>query len=214
MKHIKLTTLIFGLLLFGCKQTDNKSTSISAEKVETSTDEKEQIQNLIRQALNWADSKNSIDLLPVIADSKDSLYLGFDLELHKQNLDKLRQTNLFSTEFIENYNKIILTLDKGLKNGKYEQWMVGELPPFNFSSDVDAWTLSQDVPYDNPNPFDFVEVKLLDINKGEVNWKWGKPELITEPSWKDFAYKFKVVKEDNKWKISYLEGFDFKESTK
>jgi hypothetical protein len=214
MKHIKLTTLIFGLLLFGCKQTDNKSTSISAEKVETSTDEKEQIQNLIRQALNWADSKNSIDLLPVIADSKDSLYLGFDLELHKQNLDKLRQTNLFSTEFIENYNKIILTFDKGLKNGKYEQWMVGELPPFNFSSDVDAWTLSQDVPYDNPNPFDFVEVKLLDINKGEVNWKWGKPELITEPSWKDFAYKFKVVKEDNKWKISYLEGFDFKESTK
>lgn len=214
MKHIKLTTLIFGLLLFGCKQTDNKSTSISAEKVETSTDEKEQIQNLIRQALNWADSKKSIDLLPVIADSKDSLYLGFDLELHKQNLDKLRQTNLFSTEFIENYNQIILSFDKGLKNGKYEQWKVGELPPFNFSSDVDAWTLSQDVPYDNPNPFDFVEVKLLDINKGEVNWKWGKPELITEPSWKDFAYKFKVVKENNKWKISYLEGFDFKESTK
>ena len=214
MKHIKLTTLIFGLLLFGCKQTDNKSTSVTVEKVETSTDEKEQIQNLIRQALNWADSKNSIDLLPVIADSKDSLYLGFDLELHKQNLNKLRQTNLFATEFIENYNQIILTFDKGLKNGKYEQWMVGELPPFNFSSDVNAWTLSQDVPYDNPNPFDFVEVKLLDINKGEVNWKWGKPELITEPSWKDFAYKFKVVKEDNKWKISYLEGFDFKESTK
>jgi hypothetical protein len=193
MKHIKLTTLIFGLLLFGCKQTDNKSTSVTVKKVETSTDEKEQIQNLIRQALNWADSKNSIDLLPVIADSKDSLYLGFDLELHKQNLNKLRQTNLFATEFIENYNQIILTFDKGLKNGKYEQWMVGELPPFNFSSDVNAWTLSQDVPYDNPNPFDFVEVKLLDINKGEVNWKWGKPELITEPSWKDFAYKFNLI---------------------
>jgi len=214
MKHIKLTTLIFGLLLFGCKQTDNKSTSVTVEKVETSTDEKEQIQNLIRQALNWADSKNSIDLLPVIADSKDSLYLGFDLELHKQNLDKLHQTNLFASEFIENYNQIILTFNKGLKNGKYEQWMVGELPPFNFSSDVNAWTLSQDVPYDNPNPFDFVEVKLLDIDKGEVNWKWGKPELITDPSWKEFEYKFKVVKEDNKWKISYLEGFDFKESTK
>ncbi len=214
MKHIKLTTLIFGLLLFGCKQTDNKSTSVTVEKVETSTDEKEQIQNLIRQALNWADSKNSIDLLPVIADSKDSLYLGFDLELHKQNLDKLHQTNLFASEFIKNYNQIILTFNKGLKNGKYEQWMVGELPPFNFSSDVNAWTLSQDVPYDNPNPFDFVEVKLLDIDKGEVNWKWGKPELITDPSWKEFEYKFKVVKEDNKWKISYLEGFDFKESTK
>ncbi len=214
MKNFKLTILIFGLLLFGCKPTDNDSTSLTDEKAITTTDEKEQIQNLIRQVLNWADSKNSIDLLPVIADSKDSLYLGFDLELHKQNLDKLHKTNLFASEFIENYNQIILAFDKGLKNGKYEQWLVGELPPFNFSSDVNAWNLSQDVPYDNPNPFDFVEVNLLDIDKGEVNWKWGKPELITEPSWKDFEYKFKVVKEDNKWKISYLEGFDFKESTK
>ena len=214
MKHIKLTTLIFGLLLFGCKQTDNKTTSVKVEKIETSTVEKEQIQNLIRQALNWADSKKCIDLLPVISDSKDSLYLGFDLELHKRNLDKLHQTNFFTSDFIENYNQIILTLDKGLKNGNYDQWFVGYLPTFNFGSDINPWTLHQDIPYDNPNPFDFLEVKLLNIEKGEVSWKWGKPELITEPGWKDFEYKFKVVKEDNKWKISYLEGFDFKESTK
>lgn len=214
MKHIILKILIFGLMLFGCKQTENESTSVSEEKATTATGEKEQIQNLIRKVLNWADSKNSIDLLPVIEDSKDSLYLGFDLELHKQNLEKLNMTNLFASEFIENYNQIILAFDKGLKNGKYEPYMFGELPPFNFSSDVNAWTLSQDVPYDIPNPFDFVEVKLLDVNKGEVTWKWGKPELITEASWKDFEYKFKVVKEDNKWKISYMEGFDFKESTK
>jgi len=212
MKYNKLIILIIGLLLFSCKQADNKTTSGEEDYILDITNDKEQIQNLIRQALNWGNSKNSIDLLPVISDSKDSLYIGFDLELHKQNLDKLRQTNLFATEFIENYNQIIFTFDKGLKNGKYEQWMVGELPPFNFSSDVNPWTLSQDIPYDNPNPFDFIEVKYLNIDKGEANWKWGKPELITEPSWKDFEYKFKVLKEDNKWKIAYLEGFDFKES--
>jgi hypothetical protein len=213
MKHIKLTTLIFGLLLFGCNQADNKRTSVTEEKATTSANDIEQIQNIIRQVLNWADTKKSIDLLPVLADSRDSLYIGFDLDKHKQNLDKLQKTNFFATEFIENYNQIILNLDKGLRNGNNEQWLVGDLPTFNFSSGVNPWTLSQDIPYDHPNPFDFVEIKLLKIDKGELIWKWGKPELITEPSWKDFEYKFRVVKENDRWKISYLQGFDFKEST-
>jgi hypothetical protein len=213
MKHIKLTTLIFGLLLFGCNQADNKRTSVTEEKVTTSANDIKQIQNLIRQVLNWADTKKSIDLLPVLADSRDSIYIGFDLDKHKQNLDKLQKTNFFATEFIENYNQIILNLDKGLRNDNNKQWLVGDLPTFNFSSGVIPWTLSQDIPYDHPNPFDFVEIKLLNIDKGELIWKWGKPELITEPSWKDFEYKFRVVKENDRWKISYLQGFDFKEST-
>lgn len=214
MKYIKLTILTFVLLLFGCNQADNKRTTVPEEKETTSADDIEQIQNLIRQVLNWADSKNSIDLLPVLADSKDSLYIGFDLDKHKQNLNNLQKTNFFATEFIENYNQIILTLDKKLRNGKNEPWLVGDLPTFNFSSDVNPWTLSQDIPYDNPNPFDIVEIKLLNIDKWELIWRWGKPELITETSWKDFEYKFRVVKANDNWKISYLQGFDFKESTR
>jgi hypothetical protein len=213
MKHIKITTLIFGLLFLGCNQSDNKRASVTEEKATNSENDKEQIQNLIRQLLNWADNKNSIDLLPVISDSKDSIYIGFDIDLHKQNLDKLQKTNLFAAEFIENYNQLILTLDKGIRNGNYEKWFVGDLPTFSFGNDVNPWTLSQDIPYDNPNPFDFVEVKLVNIDKGEVIWSWGKPEFITEPSWKDFEYKFRVIKENDNWKISYLQGFDFKEST-
>jgi len=214
MKHIKLTTLIFGLLLFGCNQANNKMTSVTEEKTSISTDDKEQIQNLIRQVLNWADTKNSIILLPVLTDSKDSVYIGFDLEKHKHNLDKLRQTNLFATEFIENYNQIILTLDKELRNGNYDQWLVGDLPTFIFANDVDPWTMCQDVPYDKPNPFDFIEVNIINSDKGEVDWKWGKLELNSDAGWKNFTYKFRVVKENDKWKIAYLTGFDFKESTR
>lgn len=214
MKHIKLTTLIFGLLLFGCNQAENKTTSVAAEKVSSLTDDKEQIQNLIRQVLNWADSKNSIDLLPVLTDSKDSICIGFDLDKHKQNLDKLRQTNFFATEFIDNYNQIILTLDKGLRNGKYDQWLVGDLPTFIFANDVDPFCMCQDVPYDKPNPWDFIEVSIVNLDKGEVNWKWGKTELNGAPGWKEFTYRFRVVKENDKWKIAYLTGFDFKESTR
>ena len=208
MKYIKLTVFVIGLLLFGCYQTKSKTTSV--------TEDKEQIQNLIRQVLKWSNSKESIDLLPVLADSKDSFYIGFDLDKHKANIDKLRETNFFTTEFIENYNQIILTLDRKLRGNDYEKWLVGELPTFNFANDVNPWCLCQDVPYDKPGPWDLVEVEVIDLNseKGELNWKWGKTELNEAPGWKEFTYRFKVTKENGKWKIAYLQGFDFKESTR
>ena len=211
MKHIKLTTLIFGLLLFGCNQADNKMTSVTEEKATTSTDDKEQIQNLIRQVLNWSDSKNTIDLLPVLTDSKDSVYIGFDLDKHKQNLDKLQQTNFFATEFIENYNQIILTLDQGLRNGNYYQWLVGDLPTFIFANDHSPWCNCQD--NDDWNKVEVRVIKLTD-KEGELEWTWGNLNADTHSSWKEFAYKFRVVNENDKWKIVYLTGFDFKESTR
>lgn len=214
MKHIKLTTLILGLLLFSCKQADNKRISVIGEKETNSANDIEQIQNLIRQVLNWADTQKSIDLLPVLADSKDSLYIGFDLDKHKQNLDKLQTTNFFAKEFIENYNQIILNLNKDIRNGKIEKWLMGDMPPFNFASNVNPWTGCQDIPYDEPNPFDYVDIKWGNIGNGELIWKWGKPKLITEPSWKVFEYKFRVVQENDRWKISYLQGFDFNGSTR
>lgn len=216
MQKINQTTLILLVLLFGCNQTDHKTTSVNEEKITISTDDKEQIQVLIREVLNWAEGKNSIDLLPVHADSKNNLYIGFDLKKHKQNLEKLKQTNFFATEFIDNYNQIIVTLDKRLRNGNYDPWLVGNLPTFIFANDVSPWTMCQDVPYDKPNPFDFIEVNIISLekNNAEASWHWGNLEQNADKSWKDFSYKFKVVKENNKWKISYLTGFDFKESTR
>jgi len=58
MKYIRLTVSVFELLLLGCFQCNSKATSV--------TDNKEQIQNLIRTVFEWSDSKESINLLPVI----------------------------------------------------------------------------------------------------------------------------------------------------
>jgi hypothetical protein len=124
-------------------------------------------------------------------------------------------TNFFSVEFIENYNQIILTLDKKIKNKEFDKWYTYELPTFHFANDIDPWTLCQDVPYDKPNPYDFVEVKVIKLEKekAELNWTWGKLDLNSDKGWKEFTYKFHVVKENSNWKISYLQGFDFKDST-
>ena len=42
MKHIKLTSLVFGLLLFGCNKADIKKSAVIEEKISTSTDDKTQ----------------------------------------------------------------------------------------------------------------------------------------------------------------------------
>jgi len=204
MKYIKLTTLIFGLLIFGCNQAGNKTISVTEEKASSSTDDKEQIQNLIRQTFNWVDSKNSIDILPVLTDSKNSIYIGFDLDKHKQNLVILRQTNFFAKEFIDNYNQIILTLDKGLRNGEYEQWLVGDLPTFIFANNQSPWCMCQDTPSAVTGS---IEVMKIDNKSGELFWKWG-----ADSDWINF--KIRVIKENDKWRIAYLQGFDLKENIK
>ena len=208
MKYIRLTVFVFGLLLFGCYQTISKTTSV--------TEDTQQIQNLIRQVLNWSESKNSINLLPALTDSKDSICIGFDFNKHKLNLDKLKETNLFAKEFIENYNEIIQTLDRKIKSNEFDKWNTYELPTFIFANDVNPYCLCQDVPYDKPNPWDLLEVEIINLNseKGELNWKWGKTELNEASGWKEFTYRFKVIKENGKWKIAYLQGFDFNESTR
>lgn len=219
MKNIRLSTLILGLIFLGCtqKKESNGSTVRLGDCITTgvTSNDKEEIQKLIRQVLNWSDSGNSIDLLPALTDSEDSLYIGFDLKKHKANLEKLRKTNFFTNEFIENYNNIILTLDRKIRNKEMEEWAVGDLPRFAFANDASPWTFCQDIPYDTPNPFDLIEVEIihLDSEKGELNWKWGKPELNDDIEWKEFRYKFRVAKENEKWKIDYLQGFDFNEGT-
>jgi hypothetical protein len=125
----------------------------------------------------------------------------------RKNLNALEETNLFAQEFIENYNQIILALNRKLTANEFEYgpWLVGDVPPFNFASDVNPWCLCQDT----PAPWDQVEVNHLEGQTYE--WKWGGLKEETHPSWKEFRYKFKVTTENSKWVISYLEGFDIEQ---
>jgi len=228
MKHLGVGALILVLNLFGCHQTKKHSSLKKANdsvvrdtltlqnKKSNSSIDKEEIRLLIRNVLIWDESKKAPDLTPVIIDNKDSLCIGFDDEKVKANLEILKSTGYFSAEFIDNYYHILLTLETEMKNKQFAPWSTGELPPFNFANDVDPWCDCQDVPYDKPDAYNLVEVHVVSINKqeGELYWTWGQLKPDTDPSWKEFRYKFKVKKEDNKWKISYLEGFDFKQSVK
>ncbi|WP_210464956.1 hypothetical protein [Rufibacter roseolus] len=193
-----------------------KESNTEAAKPNVLSKDEEEIQNLIRQVLSWSNSEKAITLLPALTDGKGAVYIGFDMSMHRANLQSLRKTGIFSDEFIEDYDRIILTLNRKLKNKELDEWLVGELPTFSFANDVDPWCLCQDVPYDTPNPWASVEVEALVLkdNEGSFQWKWGKLGLNHSPDWKEFRYRFKVKKSNGQWKVSYLEGFDFEKSTK
>jgi hypothetical protein len=181
------------------QKTEKQSVNFKVTDVQK---DKEEIQKLIRQVLSWSESKETIDLLPVLADNKDSVYVGFNMDELKENIDKLKETGFFSAEFIENYNQIILTLDRKLRNKDYIKWFIGDLPPFKFANDINPWCLCQG--YSSDDFYD-IEINKLNCKSGEIMWKWEN-----DSNWKNF--RFRVIKENNKWKISYMEGFDYNES--
>ena len=58
-----------------------------------------------------------IELVPVL--NKNSICAGIDFDKQNQNLEKLKKTGFFADEFIDNYNHIIQTLDKKIKNNEF-----------------------------------------------------------------------------------------------
>jgi hypothetical protein len=222
MNYLKAASIICTLFLFRCTESNKPKTAtdtIKTLRVQEMPDEKnsdkEEIQTLVRKMLSWSNSKDVIELLPVVTAGNEETVVGLDLRRHQSDLEKLKRTGYFSTEFIESFHQIILKLDEQTKKGKYDKWSLGELPPYNFASDASPWCNCQDVPYDTPDPYSQVEVYVTTLSKttGALYWKWGKLAANVPKDWRDFSYQFKVSKEDGQWKIAYLQEFDFKKAT-
>jgi hypothetical protein len=177
MKKIVLALFIFIVLsisIFVYVQNRYKSEEqLENMEVANFNREKEEISKLIKQVLSWSESRESVKLLPVLADSLDSIYIGFDMDKLTENIDKLKETRFFSTEFIENYEQIIITLDRKLKNKEFNEWLVGDLPPFKFHNNYNPWWGGQE---SFPVQLVIVEIVSLSKDKGEFYFKCGGKE--------------------------------------
>lgn len=212
MKLFKSTVLIFGFLLFVCNEAKSQDIRETAEASPNINSIKGKIENLIRQVYIWHEDQNHADYICVTKDSTNSYFVGLDLDDVEYNLDQMRKSNLFSEEFIENYNAIYQEINTKLRSNQLT-WIVGTQAPFGNGGD--PWCNCQDVPYDEPNPWSQIEVETIDLvdNFGELYWRWGGLEPDTDSDWNDFTYRFRVKRENGKWKIAYLDGFNFDEFT-
>lgn len=195
IKQIIFTLSLF--LIFSCKK-ENKTVEFSDTKIdktteENSSDEKENLQALLRKLYQWHETQSSNNDFNV--NSKDSIYISLNIKDHKKRIEELEKTGFFSTNFLKNYEKIGLKINNGLKSGELE-WAVGELPPFG--NDANPWCNCQDNPENYWKTLTIQKIKI-DGNVADLTWTWGS----------DFEYKVIAVKAKNSWKIDYLEGFDF-----
>jgi hypothetical protein len=123
MKHIKLTTLIFGLLLFGCNQTETKTSKVLNEKSDAKTEDKVLKQAKPNDNEKLADDKvesinNAIELFKSINVDKISNIISFPLD-RQYPIPSIKNKNEFKKRFSEVFDKILI--DK-IANSKIEQW--------------------------------------------------------------------------------------------
>ncbi|WP_338815121.1 hypothetical protein V9L05_08420 [Bernardetia sp. Wsw4-3y2] len=121
------------------------------------------------------------------------------MEAQKNSIKRLEKSGFFAKEFLENYEKLSATMDEKLKN-ESAVWQVGDLSPF-IDSGVNALCNCQDYP-------EKYWEKLL-LSKFE---KQGEETAFIWTLDNGFIYKVRAKKENEIWKISYLEGFDKKNS--
>ena len=206
MKNIyPLTALV---LLFFCACRDNKTSVASIIDASGSSDEKEIIA-LVKKMYCWQESISFKGDLLFFTKAGDSVYTGVDMMKEKKQLNILSNTGIFSEGFVANHYRIATTIDSMLRIGAFgEPWRVGDLSPF--SNDTGPWCNCQDVPVDtawwNEMKFGFIDI---DRTKATLRWTW--IDTIFDKSKSE--YTIKLVKTDGKWKIDYLQGFDYEAFT-
>jgi len=199
MNHFKLLFLGIGLFVFCCNQITKDTTPANATNTSGITDDKEELQKLMRQLYQWYETDGFKSEFEPIADSLNYQYIGLDYKLHNERLNELTLIDFFTEEFLGNYHKIALTIDEKLKKNE-EEWLVGNLPPFG--NDASPWCNCQDSPENYWETITIDEIVFTN-NIATFVWTWGK--------WgsEDFKYHVEAVKENDIWKIQYMEGFDY-----
>jgi hypothetical protein len=157
---------------------------------------------LLKNVFRWH-AKNQDSLIDFAVIVKDSIQTGLNYTAFNKMLSALKQTNYFSTSFIDNYTRIADYINKTLTsaNPKY-------LNEINFpSQDADPWTGFQD---DFPEFWD--ELKITDYksdkNTASLVWK------IQTNDWTSEEHAVGFSKENNQWKVASLDGFDVAKYTK
>lgn len=185
---------------------EKPTTELAVPEPKETDPEKIAIQTMIIEMYRWQeDYRPAIDMEAII---KDGLIVSFDMTTTKAHIKEIEKTGFFAQEFLDNILSIYVTENRMLKNKEVE-WLNGDISPFG--SDSSPWCNCQDVPTDN-DPFGIIKFTYTKLTENEAifNWSWQ-----TGGDWNGFPnYKIRTVKEDGKWKIAWMEGWDHDTFTK
>jgi hypothetical protein len=150
-----------------------------------------ELRNLLISLYKWHTPGNDFDVI-----TQDSFQIGLDTSKLNSTLKELKETDFFTDEFLNTYRKIGEKIDFKLRHDTIKY-----CDEINFVfQDADPYTFFQD----DVSSWDSLKITDLSIANDTSSLQW---ILLNGPYATD-KYKVKFKRENNKWKISYLQGFD------
>lgn len=216
MKTLKSILLLLPFAFFACNKTENTAETAPTEQTleitasdSSSEHDKNEIEKKVKDMYRWFENKKDWKGNKYII--KDSLIVGYDMADQKLYLRELQESGYFAEEFISNMGRIIKKQDELLRTGKVE-WLDNDMIPFH--GDVNNWCNCQDVPTDT-DPYGQIKITFTKLNQKEADifWKWNVSKDV-DPSWAEPKYAIRMAKKNNKWKIAWMEGWDYDVNTK
>lgn len=216
MKIFKSILLIVPFAFMACNKTESTTETTATEQTPETTlsdspaeQDKSEIEKTVKGMYHWLENKKSQYGNKYII--KDSLIIGYDMADQKLYVGELHESGFFAEEFISNMDRIIKKQDELLRTGKVE-WNNYDMIPFH--GDVNNWCNCQDVPTDT-DPYGQIKITFTKLNQKEADifWKWNVSKDV-DPSWAEPKYAIRMAKKNNKWKIAWMEGWDYDVNTK
>ena len=153
-------------------------------------DDSTSISQLLIKAYKW--HENNYGDFDIIV--RDTLQIRLDTIKFKSTIIELRKTNYFSISFIDNFDRMGQKVDRILRS-------FPKPDEINFPFQAyDIWTNMQDV-----IEWDKFKIKQLSIAGDSATLKW----IIDDYYYPTRPYLVTFKFENNQWKISSLEGFDY-----
>ena len=191
------------LLLAICSGQSNKNSTSSEDKVAIGKLDNARIEltALIRQVYEWHMTKRIDDFPYKYEEPADTLIMGIDWEKYNNNIEVFKQTNFFSRDFFTRHKNIALSLDTSIKKADKKWRNINDGIPL-WATNADDWCGCQDYP---DNYWEKLTIHDLNIINDFASFYWTWDEPVKSNS---FKYKMTAKKEDDKWKINSIEGFD------
>lgn len=185
-----LILLSVGIFIASCNQAGSVRSSRPGDSAE--------VVKLLKEIYRWhdKDQANSIDFSIIV---QDSLQVGVNYDSLGRRLNVLKQTDYFSSAFVDNYKKLADQVNNKLT--KANPKLLNEIN-FGFQ-EADPWTGFQDDAPEYWNKFTITDYSAT-ADSASLKWKIQIADWTSEP----YAVKFSF--ENGKWRVAYLEGFDLK----
>jgi hypothetical protein len=190
---------IFSIAVLGsCKTPETQNTNPQGIEVLTASDSTA-LTTLVRNVYEWHLTQHQKNGFPFkITGAKKNLIAGIDWDAYENEIQKLRKTQYFSDYFFAAHQTIARSIDSSIQQTD-KKWRNANDGMSIWETGADDWCDFQDYPDDY---WKFLTLNNFKFEKGMVTfyWSWGDNN--------EKQYQMKATKEEGKWKISHMQGFN------